>query len=66
MGTRKNINLWKALQKVPAGTMFVPLIIGAIILLTLIAVHRSRTPGSDIVIVNDMEELEEEEGLNRP
>ncbi len=31
MGTRKNINLWKALQKVPAGTMFVPLIIGAII-----------------------------------
>lgn len=42
------------------------LIIGAIILLTLIAVHRSRTPGSDIVIVNDMEELEEEEGLNRP
>ena len=31
MDTRKNINIWKTLQKVPAGTMFVPLIIGAII-----------------------------------
>ena len=29
--TRKNVNIWKSLQKVPAGTMFVPLIIGAII-----------------------------------
>ena len=28
---KKNINIWKSLQKVPAGTMFVPLIIGAII-----------------------------------
>ena len=28
---KKNVNIWKALQKVPAGTMFVPLIIGAII-----------------------------------
>ena len=27
----KNVNIWKSLQKVPAGTMFVPLIIGAII-----------------------------------
>ena len=31
METRKNVNIWKSLQKVPAGTMFVPLIIGAII-----------------------------------
>ena len=31
MDTKKNINIWKTLQKVPAGTMFVPLIIGAII-----------------------------------
>ena len=31
METKKNINIWKSLQKVPAGTMFVPLIIGAII-----------------------------------
>ena len=31
METRKNINIWKTLGKVPAGTMFVPLIIGAII-----------------------------------
>ena len=31
MKTKKNINIWKTLQKVPAGTMFVPLIIGAII-----------------------------------
>ena len=29
--TEKNVNIWKSLQKVPAGTMFVPLIIGAII-----------------------------------
>ena len=28
---KRNVNLWKSLQKVPAGTMFVPLIIGAII-----------------------------------
>ena len=28
---KKNVNIWKTLQKVPAGTMFVPLIIGAII-----------------------------------
>ncbi len=28
---KKNINIWKSLQKVPAGTMFVPLIIGALI-----------------------------------
>ena len=28
---KKNVNIWKSLQKVPAGTMFVPLIIGAII-----------------------------------
>ncbi len=31
METKKNINIWKSLQKVPAGTMFVPLIIGAVI-----------------------------------
>lgn len=31
MDARKNVNIWKTLQKVPAGTMFVPLIIGAII-----------------------------------
>ena len=31
MEARKNVNIWKTLQKVPAGTMFVPLIIGAII-----------------------------------
>ena len=31
MDTRKNVNIWKTMQKVPAGTMFVPLIIGAII-----------------------------------
>ena len=31
MESRKNVNIWKSLQKVPAGTMFVPLIIGAII-----------------------------------
>lgn len=31
MEAKKNINIWKSLQKVPAGTMFVPLIIGAII-----------------------------------
>lgn len=31
METEKNVNIWKSLQKVPAGTMFVPLIIGAII-----------------------------------
>lgn len=29
--TVKNLNIWKSLQKVPAGTMFVPLIIGAVI-----------------------------------
>ena len=23
---KKNVNIWKSLQKVPAGTMFVPLI----------------------------------------
>ena len=28
---KKNVNIWKSLQKVPAGTMFVPLIIGALI-----------------------------------
>ena len=28
---KKNVNIWKSLQKVPAGTMFVPLIIGAVI-----------------------------------
>ena len=27
----RNVNIWKFLQKLPAGTMFVPLIIGAII-----------------------------------
>lgn len=31
MEEKKNINIWKSLQKVPAGTMFVPLIIGATI-----------------------------------
>lgn len=31
MTAKKNVNIWKSLQKVPAGTMFVPLIIGAII-----------------------------------
>ena len=31
METKKNVNIWKSLQKVPAGTMFVPLIIGAVI-----------------------------------
>lgn len=31
MEEKKNINIWKSLQKVPAGTMFVPLIIGAAI-----------------------------------
>lgn len=31
METKKSVNIWKNLQKVPAGTMFVPLIIGAII-----------------------------------
>ena len=31
MGSRRNVNIWKTPQKVPAGTMFVPLIIGAII-----------------------------------
>ncbi len=31
MKTKKSINIWKSLQKVPAGTMFVPLIIGAVI-----------------------------------
>lgn len=31
MDKKKNVNIWKSLQKVPAGTMFVPLIIGAII-----------------------------------
>lgn len=31
METKKNINIWRLLQKVPAGTMFVPLIIGAVI-----------------------------------
>lgn len=31
METKRNVNIWKTLQKVPAGTMFVPLIIGAII-----------------------------------
>ena len=28
---KKNVNIWKSLQKVPAGTMLVPLIIGALI-----------------------------------
>ena len=28
---KKNVNIWKSLQKVPAGTMFVPLIIGALV-----------------------------------
>ena len=41
-------------------------IIGISILLSLIAIHRSKKPGSDIVIINDMDGLEEEEGLNRP
>ena len=31
MGNKKNVSVWKSLQKVPAGTMFVPLIIGAVI-----------------------------------
>ena len=31
MANKKNVNIWKSLQKVPAGTMFVPLIIGAVI-----------------------------------
>ena len=31
MESKKNVNIWKSMQKVPAGTMFVPLIIGAII-----------------------------------
>ena len=31
MENKKNVNIWKSLQKVPAGTMFVPLIIGAVI-----------------------------------
>ena len=31
MDGKKNVNIWKTLQKVPAGTRFVPLIIGALI-----------------------------------
>ena len=30
METKRNINIWKTLRKVPVGTMFVPLIIGVI------------------------------------
>lgn len=41
-------------------------VIGIVILLTLTAIHRSRRPESDIVILNDVDELEDEDGFNRP
>ena len=47
------------------------MIIGAILLFSILAIHRSKRPESEIVIVNDVDDLDEEieeeaKGLNRP